>query len=441
MATSARDIHVDPLKGNESHDGTAAPVRTIHRAVKMAQPGDTIHLAPTRFYESLDLGWRSGEPDKRIVVEGHGAVLDGSDPIIASEWETLGKGLYRKSKLIPKMDPAIIGRWFFLWDGKMNRMGRASKGATIPLEPVVDLGADEWTYVQEEDAFYIKLPEARSLADANIRYPKRSSAVTCGSYMTVKNVVGTHVYNDGYNIHGSKRGCEFENIAAIECGDDGFSAHEDAECWIRGFVSIENSTGICDVGESKTHYRDLYIKDCVGMDVFFLDRGEHSIENALIESSAKRALFLSGPSQPMEGQLCKVRLKNVLIRRVGTPEQVNITTGADVSVSNCTFIGLNWRVSGKAEVSQSVIRDEAKEGMMFMPSANWKGERNVYQMKAWRIGSTIFTPTDFSKVAAQLGGESGSQWIDPAQPAPAGAGATDVERLANIPDVNKFPAR
>ena len=81
-----------------------------------------------------------------------------------------------------------------------------------------DLQPGEWTYVKSEDAFYLKLPPDQLLDDANIRYPARSSAVVQsirGSHLTVRNITGTHVYNDGYNVHGAQRNLVFENIAAI----------------------------------------------------------------------------------------------------------------------------------------------------------------------------------------------------------------------------------
>ncbi|MEI9897947.1 MAG: hypothetical protein WDN28_29840 [Chthoniobacter sp.] len=64
----------------------------------------------------------------------------------------------------------------------------------------------------------------------------------------------THVYNDGYNIHGKCRDCVFEHIGAFECGDDGISAHDDCQYRVDGLVSIGNSTGIADTVDSITEY-------------------------------------------------------------------------------------------------------------------------------------------------------------------------------------------
>src|SRR5258708_36967856 len=133
----------------------------------------------------------------------------------------------------------------------------------------------------------------QDLDAANIRYPARSSGVIesiTGSHLTVRNLTSTHVYNDGFNIHGMTRDCRFENIASIECGDDGFSAHDDCQCEIDGFLSIGNSTGLADVGSSCTHYRHVTIRDCLGVDVLVMGDGDHSIEDGVITSTAHSPL-------------------------------------------------------------------------------------------------------------------------------------------------------
>lgn len=48
-AVLASDLHVDPTNGEDAHDGAAQPVKTIARAIRLAQPGDTIHLRPVTY--------------------------------------------------------------------------------------------------------------------------------------------------------------------------------------------------------------------------------------------------------------------------------------------------------------------------------------------------------------------------------------------------------
>ena len=78
----AQAIHVDPRGGDDRNDGVAAPVKTIARGIRLAQPGDTVHLAPVRYFESADLSNKHGEPGKPITLDGHGAVLDGTETVL-----------------------------------------------------------------------------------------------------------------------------------------------------------------------------------------------------------------------------------------------------------------------------------------------------------------------------------------------------------------------
>ena len=414
-----RDIHV------------GADVKTIREAMKLAQPGDTIHLQPITYYESADFSGKHGQPGKPITLDGHGAVLDGSDPVKSADWESLGHDLYRKVKLMPKMDDAIKCRWFFLWNGKINRMGLCSKGPSQPLKKSAELLPDEWTYVQDEDAFYIRLPAGQNLDAANIRYPARSSAVVqggSGSWLTVRNVTGTHVYNDGFNVHGEQRHLMYENIAAIECGDDGFSAHEDAECSIDGFTSIGNATGLCDTVSSVTHYRNVFIKDCHGYDIYFISDSAHSMENVVVESTAARVLQIAQHRESAQSKVTNVTLKNVSIRRVAsTPGDARVGSGCNLVLDHCTIRGVNFIVTprGAMNVQQSLFTGAPKPDVLLYANTIWQGAGNVYDLASLRVGQTSFTAKTFADFQKLTAGEVGSKW-ESFTAVPAGVGADEA---------------
>ena len=431
-AGSRGGLHVDPKNGRDAHDGIAAPVKTIARAVKLAQPGDTIHLTPGTYYESADLTNKHGLPGRPITLDGHGAVLDGSEPVRGADWEALGRGLFRKVKLLPRIDDAIVGRWFFLWNGRMNRMGRTSKGPSAALKQPDDLQPNEWTYVKSADAFYLRLLENQTLDAANIRYPARSSAVVqsiTGSHLVVRNLTGTHVYNDGFNIHGAQRNNLFQTIAAIECGDDGFSAHEEADCRIDGFVSIGNSTGICDTGTSVTHYRDVYIRDCLGYDLYFIGL-RHSMENALVESGAARAFVLDG-AHLTDGQVCELTLKNVLLRRVGGgTQEIRVGAKGRLRAEQSTLLGLNLTVTTGGETSfvRCALGGEPKPEVLLWPNTIWRGEGSHYDLASLRRDKTVFGVAKFSEFQKFTGSDADSRWETTAA-TPKGVGANEATLL------------
>ncbi len=103
----ARDIFVNNVAGEDGATGQqptampdrSGPVRTITRALCLAQQGDHIILANTGtpYRESISLvGSRhSGLSSKRFCIFGNGAVLDGSAPVPPDAWEPFQGPVFR----------------------------------------------------------------------------------------------------------------------------------------------------------------------------------------------------------------------------------------------------------------------------------------------------------------------------------------------------------
>ena len=343
----ARDIHV----------GKEAP--TIHAAIKMAVAGDTIHLEPKVYRDYAGFYMKKGEPGKPITLDGHGATLEGSDPIDPAKWREVSPGLFANDDLLPGLSDAAIGRWFFLFDGKMQLMGRTSKGRSAPLKKPEELQAGEWTFVKDASRekppskaifgiSFIKLAAGQSLADAKIFAPMRSAGVQFGgdnAHLVIKNLTATHPYNDGFNIHGDCRDVVFENIRAIECGDDGISAHESAQYRVDGFVSIGNSTGICDTGTAHTSYNRIFIAECIGFDLYFLDNGRYKLTNAVIFSKAQNPFTVTS----REDQHCELEMDNVLFRRLVEPRKALIAKTALVRAKRLTLENITFDARGELQ--------------------------------------------------------------------------------------------
>jgi hypothetical protein len=394
----AADYYVHPRNGNDAADGSKDhPLKSIAMGIKWAKPGDTVHLFPTVYRETPVFHNRDGNPGSPITLDGHGVVIEGSDPLVAEQWTevTPGSGLYKHDKLL-RTDDAVIGRWFFLFDGKMQHMGRTSKGPQAKLKKPEELEPGEWTWVHDPareetkstgkpGTFYVRIAPGTKLADAHIAAPMRSAGVQFSgknSNIVVRNLIATHVYNDGCNVHGTTRSCLLENFAAIECGDDGFSAHEDAEFDIVNFVSIGNSTGLCDTVSSITRYKNVYIRDCLGYDVFFIGDSPHRMENAIIESSAARAFEVSQHVDRAQNGLSAVTLKNVLIRHTpgsGTApasREVHVSRHGQLTADHCTFDRLNFTVSpgGEAALEHCLITGNPKPTIKVAQDAKYRNE-------------------------------------------------------------------
>ncbi len=349
----ARDIHV----------GKDAP--TIAYAIKAAQPGDSIHLEPKIYRDYAGFYGKKGEPGKPITLDGHGATLEGSDPLDPAQWKEVSPGLFAADNLLPSLNDALIGRWFFLFDGRMQLMNRTSKGRSAPFKKPGELQPGEWTFVKDParekppskqiyGTFFVRLAPDTKLADAGIFVPVRSAGVQFSgdnAHLVIKNITATHPYNDGFNIHGDCRDCVFENIHAIECGDDGISAHESAQYRVDGLVSIGNSTGITDTGTAQTSYRNIYLARNIGFDLYFLDEGRYSIINAMVLSSAQNPLTITGRAT---GD-CRMKMDNVFIRRLTGPRTGQVALHATLEARNCTFENLDIQVTGTATWTNCLI--------------------------------------------------------------------------------------
>ncbi len=345
-------------------------VKTIREAIKLAQPGDTIHLQPIVYHDTAIFQNKRGEPGKPITFDGHGATLEGADLLDSAKWKEVSPGLFANDELLPpgNLNEAAIMRWFFLWNGKMNHMGRTSKGIKAPFKKVDDLKSGEWTFVRDTarqkpgshqicGTFFLRLPPGQKLAEANIAAPMRLNGVQLGgdnAHLVIKNLTATHSHNDGFNIHGDCRDVLFENIRAIECGDDGISAHESAEYRVDGLVSIGNSTGITDILFARTSYNHVFIADCLAYDLYFLNSGRYQVENAVVLSSSEHPLTV----QADKGEHAELTLDNVFILRAGKPESALVQKNTKLNATRVTLENVPVNNLGEVKYENCLINGQ-----------------------------------------------------------------------------------
>jgi len=460
QAVSARDIFVDPGRPSDPTANRFA-VPSIRDAVRAAKPGDTIHLSNQIYRDTIELRDLSGTPEQPIVFDGHGAILNGCDPLELGKWVEVSPGLYRSDDLMP-LTQAIVDRWFFLIDGQLQRMERCSKGPSLPLKPISDLKPGEWTFELDQvrtkqarpgyihGSFYLRTPGDQPLEKAGIEYPRRMAGVSMHghcAHLIVRNVTATRVYNDGFNLSDCVD-CRFEKIAAIDCADDGISAHGACRYSVEGFVSIGNATGICDTGSSVTSYRRVLIRDCIGFDLFFLDTGTYTVRDALVDSSAAKAVFVLGKdaSQPP----CRLSLENVLVRRLKSSQELRVNENCVVTLNRVTLDGLDMQtVGGSIVMNRSRISGmvpaiaERKEVVRpprihRWPATRWSGSDNVYAVESIRVADHSYSYLTRSQFFDLNANETNSRWVDPAsadRPEPGIGASFDEIKLPNPPDL------
>ncbi|NQT37284.1 MAG: right-handed parallel beta-helix repeat-containing protein [Planctomycetes bacterium] len=106
-AAPAREIFVSNVAGDDTFSGRqimstsnrSGPVRTIAKALRLAEAGDRIVLANTGqpYRESLSLVGKknSGSLVQTFVIMGNGAILDGSAPVPPLDWDHYQDHVFR----------------------------------------------------------------------------------------------------------------------------------------------------------------------------------------------------------------------------------------------------------------------------------------------------------------------------------------------------------
>lgn len=377
--------------------------QTIQQAINAAKPGDTIKLSPKdgTYYQSAVFHYKSGAQDKPITLDGQGATLDGSDSLDVKEWQEVSPGLY-KSIALPqrlRLSKSTLGRYFFVFNNKINRMGRVSKGAHAALKEPAELTSGQWTYVESEEAFYLRPVAGQDLS--SVRAPIRSSGVMLRGnceHLIIKNLTVTHVWNDGFNIHNRSRDILFQNIRAIECGDDGISAHEDCQIKVDGMVSRGNATGFCHVGQSQSDSQNILIEDCLGYGVYLLDDSHHTLRNCIIRGKSTFAIRVTKNTT--------VNIDNVLLKDAG---RVQIQSGASVQAQNVSSWGSAWNIS-KASVTlnQSVIAGPGATLKIEEPTL-WQSNQNLWDLESIHWNGKTYDKSTFAEYVADSKQDETSQ--------------------------------
>jgi hypothetical protein len=217
----ARDVFVSNVGGDDRFTGhkpvasedLQGPVRTIGKALRLAAPGDRIVLAntgqPYRECVSLVGSANSGHSFRRFVVEGNGAVLDGSAPVPAEAWENYRGPVFRFS-------PPRLGHQQLFLNGRPLPRVMAEKWSDSPppLEPLEWCLYDGFIYFRVEP---MRLPE-----DYPLSYAYLQTGITLFHIerVTIQDLTIQGFQLDGINAHNSARDID---LLRLTCRGNGRS--------------------------------------------------------------------------------------------------------------------------------------------------------------------------------------------------------------------------
>lgn len=214
----ARDIYVNNEISHDAYDGTSpvlgsaqnGPLRTISRALRLADKGDHVILAKTKtpYRESITLqaSYHSGTSRLPFRLIGNGAVLDGTRPIPASQWRLTTGHVFRW--VPPKRRFAVV----YLNGEPADRLQLADKNQLENLKP------KQWCLL--DGAVYFRTETGRLPTSYKLSYAALPVGITLYQVRHLE-VTGLEIRGfqlDGVNAHD---GVTDTRLAGLTCRGNG----------------------------------------------------------------------------------------------------------------------------------------------------------------------------------------------------------------------------
>jgi hypothetical protein len=222
----AREIYVDNAAGDDKNTGLHAqgvgnptgPVRTIAKALRLAQAGDHVILAkndePYRECVSITGARRSGAPGEMpFVLDGNGATIDGSAPIPNDAWTHYRDNIFR---FRPKR---LIHAVLFAHGRSIAPLPLPQTAAYPPrLEPM------QWCVL--EGAIYFAVERGKLPPDYKLRYAELTTGITLYEVrqIVLRNLAVQGFQADGVAAAVGARDVTLENVTCTANGQSGVCA-------------------------------------------------------------------------------------------------------------------------------------------------------------------------------------------------------------------------
>lgn len=235
---AARDIFVNNVTGSPNYDGlepeagtVSGPLRSLEHALRIVRKGDRIVMADTGvpYYESVTLATADhcGRPNVPFVIEGGGAILDGSRPVPPEFWRHYAGKIYQLP--LRKRGPYQM---LFL-DGKPLPRVQFSEDQPTKLPPL------HWGYYK--GSIYLRLEDNKLPEDYNLAVAWEPVGITL---YHVHDVVIANLTVQGFQL-------------------DGVNAHDKVDqCVLGGLVCRGNGrSGIAVAGSSRANIEGCLLGD------------------------------------------------------------------------------------------------------------------------------------------------------------------------------------
>ena len=410
-------LYVDNRVGSAEYNGSLptpdadkknGPYASIMQALRSCGAGARIEIANTGidYRESVNIsGLKKGLAEAPLVIDGHGAVVNGLMPVATKQWEHLRDDIYYFANRVGGVDYKPRG-WFDkktgdFYYGPMPRNIWVGTGRTgwytenaAPKAPQIflingkpgpnvvkleELPPGGFFYDVKKSVFkdlpqciFFRLPEAKTLRECIVEVPQNSGVFVNDDYVTVQNLGSCYSVEDGfYGFWGIN--VVFRNIHSFNNSEQGMSFHGTGTTFVDGAL-IENNGGggIVDVMSCLTVYRNVTVRNNHPIGVIFKGVA-HAMYDCRIEAnSGVQVTFeknttgnmvncLVAPSPGNKGiELGNARLYKCTIVNAS----VGITVKTGVSISNSIVSGCktNMVIDSTALGNVNLVRTIMGEG-------------------------------------------------------------------------------
>jgi hypothetical protein len=256
----ARDLYVNNLAGEDLLDGGSptgrgsgrGPVQTLRQALWIANTGDHIVLANTGtpYRESVTLfgDKHSGFADRPFIIDGQGAVLDGSSPVPPDAWQHYRDNVFR-------FRPERMAYQQLFLDGRPA----ARRSPATALDPL------EWALY--EGQIYFRVEEGR-LPD---QYNPSDAGLTVGitlykvEHVAIANLFVQGYQLDGINLQDVRSPCALTQISARGNGRSGIAVCGASKATIEACLAGNNGQSQLHLeGPSETHVENCDLIEKTG---------------------------------------------------------------------------------------------------------------------------------------------------------------------------------
>jgi hypothetical protein len=252
----ARDIYVDNVAGDDKSAGLHArgtsdrtgPVRTIAKALRLAEAGDHVVLAKNDepYHECVSLSGTRNSGLARLmpfVLEGNGATLDGSAPIPGDGWSHYRGNIFR-------FRPRSLTGAVLFYEGRAVPPLPLPQGTAFPprLEPM------QWCVL--EGAVYFAVQREKMPADYKLRYAELPTGITLYQVRqaVIRNLTIKGFQADGVSATVGARDAVLENVTCTANGRRGVCVGGGAQVAIDGCKLYGNGESqLTTCANSETH--------------------------------------------------------------------------------------------------------------------------------------------------------------------------------------------